>query len=161
MRTAVYAGTFDPITLGHLDIATRGSKLFDKLIIAVAVDNYKDTLFIAPERVILVEDSVRHLANVEVESFSGLLVEYCMEKKACAIIRGLRAVSDFEKEFQMALMNQKLCPEIETVFLMAATEYLYISSSMIKNACALGGNIEDMVPKAAEEALRRKFTREG
>jgi len=157
MRTAVYAGTFDPITLGHLDVATRGSKLFDRLIIAVAVDNYKDTLFNAQERVALVRKSLSHLPNVEVEDFDGLLVDYCCEQKACAIIRGLRAVSDFEKEFQMALMNQKLCPDIETVFLVSAPDYLFISSSLIKNAVSLGGNIEGMVPKPVEEALKEKY----
>ena len=161
MRTAVYAGTFDPITYGHLDIATRGSKLFDCLIIAVAEDNYKNTLFTAEERVELVKLSVDHLPNVIVEDFSGLLVDYCQKKHACSIIRGLRAVSDFEKEFQMAMMNQKLCPGIETVFLMADSDFLYISSSLIKNAVSLGGNIENMVPKSAEEALRKKYRLEG
>ena len=161
MRTAVYAGTFDPITYGHLDIATRGSRLFDRLIIAVAVDNYKNTLFTVSERVDLVKKSVEHLPNIDVEQFSGLLVDYCQKKGACSIIRGLRAVSDFEKEFQMTMMNQKLCPEIETIFLMADSAYLYISSSLIKNAVSLGGNIENMVPKSAEEALRKKFRPEG
>ncbi len=157
MKTVVYAGTFDPITYGHLDIAERASHIFSNVIVAVAEDNYKEPLFTLEERCNLVRQVVNHLPNVSVEPFEGLLVDFCMEKKASVIVRGLRAVSDFEKEFQMALLNKKMQPAIETVFLMSAAEYLYISSSLIKRSAALKGCIDDMVPPVVMEALNKKF----
>ena len=157
MKTAVYAGTFDPVTYGHLDVAERATKIFDQLIIAVAEDNYKNCLFSLEERRGFVEEATKNLPNVRVDSFDGLLVDYCLRQGGCAIIRGLRAVSDFDKELQMALMNRKMCPQIDTVFLMSASKYLFISSSIIKNSVAAGGDISDLVPPLVEEALRQKY----
>ncbi len=157
METVVYAGTFDPITYGHLDIAERAAHIFGNVIIAVAEDNYKYPLFSLDERCDLIKQVTGHLPNVSVEPFDGLLVDFCMSKKASAIVRGLRAVSDFEKEFQMALLNKKMQPAIETVFLMSAAQYLYISSSLIKRSAALKGCIDDMVPPVVMQALNNKF----
>ena len=160
MSKAVYAGTFDPITNGHLDIALRASKLFDQIIVAVAVDNNKNTLFSTEERCQMVADVIDGIPNATVESFSGLLVDYCQKQGATSIIRGLRAVLDFEKEFQMTLMNRSLHDDIDTVFLMSEAKYLFISSSLVKNAATLGGRIEDLVPPKVAEALVRKLAME-
>ncbi len=159
MKTAVYAGTFDPITFGHLDVMARAAKIFDRLIVAVSVDNYKENVFSLQERMNFISEVTKEYPNLQVESFTGLLVDFCLQKKATVIIRGLRAVSDFEQEFQMALMNRKVGAEIDTVFLMSAPEYLYISSSLIKRYAALGGKISDMVPTAVEKALQEKFAK--
>jgi pantetheine-phosphate adenylyltransferase len=157
MSKAVYAGTFDPITNGHLDITQRASKLFDEIIVAVAEDNYKNTLFSTSERCQLVRQVTGDLPNVSVDSFSGLLVDYCRKQGAGFIIRGLRVVLDFEKELQMALMNRSLLDQVDTVFLMGEASYLFVSSSLVKNAAQLGGDVSDLVPTAVAEALRRKF----
>lgn len=157
MRIAVYAGTFDPLTLGHLDILTRASRLFDKLILAVAEDNYKDTFFSAAERVEIARQATAGLPNVEVKSFDGLLVEFCRREGAVAIIRGLRALSDFEKEFQMALMNKSVAPEIDSLFLMAAPEYQFVSSSMVKNFSELGAVPDGIISPCVTRAMLAKL----
>jgi pantetheine-phosphate adenylyltransferase len=157
MKTAVYAGSFDPVTNGHIDIVTRAAKVFDQIIMAVAKDNGKNGLFTPEERVELVQKAVSHLDNVTVDSFSGLLVNYCMEKEVNSVIRGLRVVSDFEKEFQMALMNRKLERQVDTVFLMSGAKYMFISSSLIKETAKLGGAIETLVPEHVAKALAIKY----
>ncbi|MBC7344308.1 MAG: pantetheine-phosphate adenylyltransferase [Clostridia bacterium] len=160
MRIAVYPGTFDPITNGHLDILRRSAKLFDRVYLAVAADTYKETLFSLEERIELVSSAVQDLDNVYVEGFDGLLIEYVKRRKACAVIRGLRAVSDFDYEFQLSIMNKKLAEHIETVFLMSSIEYAFISSSIIKQVAALGGCITGLVPEPVERALRCRFAGE-
>lgn len=157
MRLAVYPGTFDPVTNGHLDIIERSSKLFDRLVVAVAHDNYKDPLFNTAERVNLLKQVTKHLDNVKIEPFSGMLVNYVLSKGAGAVVRGLRAVTDFEYEFQMALMNRKLDDRVETVFFMTSNEYAFTSSSVIKQVACLGGMPEGLLPPLVAEALRRKF----
>lgn len=157
MRIAVYPGTFDPITNGHLDVIKRACKLFDRVIIGVAKDNYKQTLFSLDERVELVREVTKDIAEVEVKAFQGLLVDFVRREGACAIIRGLRAISDFEYEFQMSIMNKKLAEEVETVFLMTATDYSFLSSSIIRQVASLGGCIRGLVPPAVELALYEKF----
>ena len=159
MKIAVYAGTFDPITNGHLDIALRASCLFDRIIIAVAKENYKNTLFDLDERCQLVREALAGQENITVEPFDGLLVDFCRQQGATSIIRGLRAVSDFDKEFQMALLNRRLNGGIETVFLMSDAKYLYISSSIIRNSAVLGGNIQDLVPPCVAAALKKKLAK--
>jgi pantetheine-phosphate adenylyltransferase len=153
----VYPGTFDPITNGHLDIAQRAAKLVDELIIGVAAESYKHNLFSLDERVALVQAAVASLANVRVEGFEGLLVDFVRANGACAIVRGLRAVSDFEYEFQIYLMNKKLNPQIETIFLMTTDNYTFLSSSIVKRVASLGGSVSDLVPPVVERALRFKF----
>lgn len=157
MRIAVYPGSFDPITLGHLDIIGRASRLFDRLIVAVAGNSEKTATFPAAERVRLIEQSLGDRAGIEVTSFSGLLVDFAKTSGAAAIVRGLRAVTDFEYEFQMALMNRSLCPAVETVFLTAREEFTYISSRLIKEVSGLGGDISRMVPPPVADALRRRL----
>lgn len=159
MKIAVYAGTFDPITNGHLDIARRASCLFDRIIIAVARENYKNTLFDLDERCQMVSEAIAGQKNITVAPFDGLLVDFCRSQGATSIIRGLRAVSDFDKEFQMALLNRQLNGGIETVFLMSDAKYLYISSSIIRNSAVLGGDIDDLVPAGVVEALKKKFAK--
>lgn len=158
MRICIYSGTFDPVTNGHMDIICRGAALFDKLIIGVAKDNYKKNLFTAEERIEILEEVTADLPNVEVELFSGLLMDYCREKDACAVIRGLRAVSDFEYEMQMALMNKKLNPNVETVFLMTGQQHSFISSSIIKDVASLGGPITGLVPPSVEQRIIAKYS---
>ncbi len=158
MRIAVYPGTFDPVTNGHLDIIERAAKLFDRLVVGVAEDNYKNALFTTSERVGFLKEATEHIENVRVEAFAGLLANYVVSKGAEAVVRGLRAVTDFEYEFQMALMNRKLDKRVETVFFMTSNEYAFTSSSMIKQVASLGGLPEALLPKAVEEALRRKFS---
>ena len=157
MKTAVYPGTFDPITNGHLDIVERASILFDKVIVAVAENPQKNPLFSLDERRDMVSDAVNSIQNVTVTDFNGLLVDYAKSENACAIIRGLRAVSDFEFEFQMALTNRKLCPELETVYLMPSEQYTYINSTIVKEIARLGGDIDAFLPAAVIPALRRKL----
>lgn len=156
-RIAVYPGTFDPFTNGHLDIACRATKLFDRVIMGVAVENYKDNLFSLEERVELVRRVVEPFPQISVEGFDALLIDFARRKQAQAIIRGLRALSDFEYEFQLALMNKKLNDDIETVFLMTSVEYAFISSRIIKQVASLGGCVEGLVPPLVEKALVERY----
>ena len=156
MKIAIYPGSYDPITNGHLDIIERSSKLFDKIIVAVARNAEKGTeLFSESERITMIKQSIIHLENVNVDSFNGLLVDYATGKKANAIIRGLRALSDFEFEFKMALMNRSLNEEISTVFMMPHEKYTHISSSLVKEVAWLGGNVSAYVSKSVEHALQK------
>ena len=157
MTTAIYPGSFDPITNGHLDIATRAAKLFEKLIIAVFDTPDKRLLFTTEERVALVRQSIADLPNVEVGYFSSLTTDFAKKVKAKAMVRGLRINADFEREFDMAMMNKKLYPDLELVCLMASAQYQFLSSSLLKEVAALGGNINDLVPKPVAIALRKKF----
>lgn len=157
MKIAVYSGTFDPLTNGHLSVLERAAKLFARVYVAVAEDNYKDTLFSVDERVALIRASVGHLPNVSAEKFSGLLVDFAKEKDAVAIVRGLRVISDFEYEMQMASFNKYLAEGIDTVFLTAASNYSFVSSSMIRNIASLGGDIHAFVPEPVESALKEKY----
>lgn len=159
MRSAIYAGTFDPITLGHLDVVQRAAKVVDKLILAVAVSSRKQPLFTLEERMELARASVKDIGNVEVDSFDGLLVDYARSRGVRLLIRGLRAFSDFEFEFQMALTNRKLAPDIETLFLMPNEDYSYISSSTVREVAQYGGRVADFVPPPVRDALARKFGR--
>lgn len=161
MRIAIYPGTFDPVTNGHLDIVKRASLLFDKIIIAVSNNPHKSPLFSLKERRELVRKTVTDLKNVDVDIFDGLLVEYAKKRGASALIRGLRAVSDFEYEFQMALMNRKLAPELETVYLMPSEEYTYINSRIVKEVAQLGGRVDCFLPPVVAEALEVKLKRSG
>ncbi len=161
MRTAVYPGTFDPITNGHLDIIKRASALFDRVIVAVAENQQKRPLLSRKERRNLVLQAVKEISNVEVSDFDGLLVDYAKSVNACAIIRGLRAVSDFEYEFQMALMNRKLCPELETVYLMPSEKYTYINSTIVKEIARLGGSVDCFLPSAVLPCLKKKLKENG
>ena len=155
---AVYPGTFDPITMGHLDIIHRGLNLFDKVIIAVAINSSKQPLFTAEERLRMISDCFPDPAqNIEVDTVEGLLVDYAYKKGARAIIRGLRAVSDFDYEFQMALMNRRIEREVETVFLMTGFRWIYISSTIIKEAARYGGDVSGLVPDHVCEKLREKY----
>jgi len=156
-RTAIYPGTFDPITNGHLDIIKRATKLFDSVIIAVSSNMQKHPLFTVEERKELVRIAVQNIEHVEVDSFDDLLVNYVVVKKADAVIRGLRVISDFEYEFQMALMNRKLMPDIETVYLMPSEEHIYISSSIVKEVGRFGGKISCFLPPEIETALTNKL----
>ena len=156
MTIAIYPGAFDPITNGHLDIVTRAAKLFRKLIIGVYDTPAKDLLFTTEERVELIRQSIADLPNVEVESFSGLTVEFAKDVEAKAIVRGLRVGGDFEREFEMTLMNKKLSPDCEVVCLMANLKYQFLSSSLLKEVANLGGHIDELVPKPVLDALRKK-----
>ena len=153
---AVYPGSFDPLTNGHVDIILRGARLFDRIIVAILVNAEKKPLFTMDERVEIARDVFRSQSNVEVDTFDGLLVDYVAKRGAQVIVRGLRAVSDFEFEFQMALMNQRLNPRIETVFMMPAEQYTYISSRLIKEVFSLGGRVSGLVPDLVEQRLRQK-----
>ena len=157
MKTAIYPGTFDPITYGHMDVIERAAKIFDQIIVAVADDSGKKTLFTLKERIQLAAEIVNHNGKVKVDSFSGLLVEYALKKKATAIIRGLRAVTDFEYEMQMALMNRKLSDEIDTVFLMPSGRYTYLNSTIVREVAGLGGDVSKFVAPPVEKALKEKF----
>lgn len=156
MKIAVYSGTFDPITNGHMSIIQRAAGLFDKVYVAVAVETYKETLFDARERLELVKESTKEFDNVETELFTGLLADYAQEKGAVAIVRGLRVISDFEYEMQMASFNHHLNPRIETVFFTADGKFSLVSSSMIRNIACLHGDIEDFVPNVVYKALLEK-----
>lgn len=157
MKRAVYSGTFDPITKGHISVLARSAKIFDEVIVAVAQDNYKKTLFDLDERVRLIEESILHLPNARVTKFSGLLVDFAREVKANAIIRGLRMVSDFEYEMQMASFNKHLYPEIETVFFTADHDFSFVSSSMIRSIAEVHGDITYFVTPAVQGALERVY----
>lgn len=157
MRRAIYPGSFDPITNGHLDLLHRASGLFDELIVAVARDNAKQSLFTVEERVALLEAATTDIPHLRVVPFGGLLVNFAREEDATAIVRGLRAVSDFEFEFQLALMNRKLDPHLETMFLMPREELTYISSRLVKEIARLGGDIDQFVPPNVAIALREKL----
>ncbi|MCI5145084.1 MAG: pantetheine-phosphate adenylyltransferase [Candidatus Electrothrix sp. AR3] len=156
---AVYPGTFDPITNGHVDIVTRSLRMFDRVIVAIAVNAQKTPLFSLEERIALAQQCFAAKERVEVDTTSGLIVDYAMLKQACAVVRGLRAVSDFDYEFQLALMNRKLQRRVETVFLMTGFRWIYISSSIIKDAARHGGDINGMVPAHVQKALKDKFNR--
>jgi pantetheine-phosphate adenylyltransferase len=158
MRRAIYPGSFDPVTKGHLDIIERASHLFDEVVVAVAFNEAKKASFSAEERVALLRETTQGICNIRIVSFDGLLVEFALANGALAVIRGLRAVSDFEFEFQMALMNRKLEPTIETVFLTPKEEFTYLSSRIVKEIARLGGNVEEFVPKPVAEALRKKYS---
>ena len=157
MKIAVYPGSFDPITNGHLDVVCRAAAMFDRVIVGIARNGEKTPLFSPPQRVALARQALRELPNVEVEAFAGLLVQYARQKKAQVIVRGLRAVSDFEYELQLALMNRELEPQVETIFLAPKDEYTFISSRMVKEIARLGGDVSAFVPRAVKLALARKF----
>jgi pantetheine-phosphate adenylyltransferase len=155
-RVAIYPGSFDPLTNGHVDIIERGSRIFDSIIVAILANVEKTPLFSEKERTDIIHEVFKGRPNVKVETFNGLLVDYAKRKQAHVIVRGLRAVSDFEYEFQMALMNRHLDPSLETVFMMPAEQYTYISSRLIKEVFTLGGEISGLVPPIVEERLRAK-----
>jgi pantetheine-phosphate adenylyltransferase len=159
MRRAIYPGSFDPVTNGHLDVIERARKLFDEVVVAVAHNDEKQPLFSLAERLQFLRSSLGHSDNVKVDSFEGLLVEFASSQKAGAVIRGLRAISDFEFEFQMALMNRKLEGTVETIFLMPKEEYTYLSSRIVKEIARLGGDITQFVPTAVASALTAKLKR--
>ncbi len=154
---AIYPGSFDPITYGHISVVKRGLKIFDTIIVAVAVNTSKKTVFTERERVDMIKEIFKNEPHVYVDSFRGLLVEYVRRKKAQAILRGIRTVTDFDYEFQMALANKSLDPTVEQVFMMTEGKYLYYSSSIIKEIVSLGGSVREMVPEVVEKALRRKL----
>ncbi len=157
MRIAICPGSFDPITKGHLDVIQRAAKLFDRVVVAVARSEKKSPLFNLEERLELVRRSVAHLGNVEADAFTGLLVEYARERGAHAVVRGLRAVSDFEFEFQLALMNRKLSEEVETIFMMPRESYTFLSSRLVKEIATLGGDVAEFVPQPVLEALKSRL----
>jgi len=156
-KVAIYPGSFDPVTNGHLDILERGLKLFDRIIVTILCNPSKASLFTVAERMEMLQQSLPAAANVEFDQFDGLLVDYAKKRKAHAILRGMRAVSDFEYEFQMALMNRRLNREIQTVFLMTGLRWIFTSSSIIKEAARFGGDIQDMVPPIVNKKLKYKF----
>ena len=157
MRIAVYPGTFDPITNGHVDVIERATQLFDKIYVAVAINAKKTTIFTEQERMEMAIESLKHLPNVVVDLHQGLIVDYAKSKGAVALIRGIRAVSDFEYEFQIALMNRKLVPEVDTIFLMPNEKYTYLNSSIVRELSRLKQNIDDFVPENVARKLRNKF----
>jgi|SRR5580704_6712986 pantetheine-phosphate adenylyltransferase len=153
---AIYPGSFDPVTNGHLDLIERGTKIFDRLVVAVLKNSEKDPLFTTAERVEMLREVTKPWDNVEVDLFDGLLVQYAVQRKANVILRGIRAISDYEYELQMALMNRRLESHIETVFMMPAETYSYLSSSLVREISDLGGSIKGLVPPIVEERLRKK-----
>jgi pantetheine-phosphate adenylyltransferase len=157
MRTVIYPGSFDPLTNGHLDVLQRATKLFDRVVIAIARSDGKQPLFTLDERMSLVRESVRELTNVEADSFDGLLVDYVQSRSAQAVLRGLRAVSDFEFEFQLALMNRKLNDSFETIFMMPKDTYTFLSSRIVKEIARLGGDVSAFVPDHVRAALSAKL----
>ena len=160
MLTAIYPGSFDPITNGHLDVIGRASRLADRLVVGVLLNANKNPLYAIEERVEMTREAVKGYPNIEVTHFDGLLVEFAERESARIIVRGIRAISDYEFELQMALMNRRLRPELETVFLMAAEQYSFVSSRIIKEVARLGGNIGGMVPPHVEARLRARFSKE-
>ena len=159
MKIAIYPGSFDPITNGHLDIIERSSHIFDKVIVSVLHNSSKHPVFTVEERVNLIKSATAHLKNIEIDCFDGLLVDYAKEKQATTIIKGLRAVSDFEYEMQMALMNRWQNPEIETLFLISSSKYSFLSSSIVKEVAHLGGNLDGFVPECIKAEIYHKFTK--
>ena len=157
--SAVYAGTFDPLTVGHMDLVRRSVALFDRLVLAVARRTPKDVLFTVEERVAMTREAVKDLPTVDVVSFDGLLIEYARKRGVRVLVRGLRHYSDFEYEFQMALINRKMAPEIETIFMMPSEEHSYLSSSRIKELASLGGNVGEFVPPCVLPVLMAKLGR--
>lgn len=160
MRIAIYPGSFDPVTLGHLDIIRRASGLFDRLIVAVMHNQNKKPMFSVEERMEMLRRTTAGLPNVEIESFGGLLADYAHSKNACVLVKGLRAVSDFEYEFQMALANRKLNAELDTVFLMTSSEYMYLSSSVVKDIAVHGGSVAGFVPDEIVQDIVRRTRKE-
>jgi pantetheine-phosphate adenylyltransferase len=158
MRKVIYPGTFDPVTNGHIDIIKRAIELFDAVAVTVAINPSKEPLFSSKERVNMLKESLSDFKNVTVESFDGLVVDYAKKVGAVGIIRGLRAISDFEYEFQMALMNRKLASDVATIFLMPHEKYTYLNSSIIRNLASLNSDVSDFVPKVVEDALQKKFS---
>ncbi|MCL4490515.1 MAG: pantetheine-phosphate adenylyltransferase [Nitrospirae bacterium] len=157
MKLAIYPGTFDPVTNGHLDLIERGLRIFDELIVAVAYNPKKQPLFSIEERLHLIRESVKGYKKLRVEEFNGLLVDYVKSKSGIVIIRGLRAVSDFEYEFQMALMNRRLAMDIETVFMMPSEEFSYLTSTIVKEIASFGGSVSGLVPQTVEKVLKERF----
>ncbi len=157
VRIAVYPGSFDPVTNGHLDLIGRCAPLVDRLIVAVLRNAGKQPLFSPEERMEMLREATRHVANVEVDSFDGLLVEFARRRGACLLLRGIRAISDYEYELQMALMNRRLAPEIETVFMMAGEAYSFLSSRLVKEVIALGGDVSGLVPPQVEAKLKQRL----
>jgi pantetheine-phosphate adenylyltransferase len=157
MRIAVYPGSFDPITNGHLNIIERATNIFDKIIVGVANNPKKLTLFSAPERIDMIKEVTKNLEKVKIQSFSGLLIDFMKSNKASIIIRGMRAISDFEHESQLALMNKRLAPEIETIFMVTCSKYSYLDSSIVKEIASLNGCINQLVPEIVEKKLREKL----
>ncbi len=155
-HSAIYPGTFDPLTLGHLDLIERAAHIFDRVIVAVVINSRKTTCFSADDRITMVRDSVKNIKNVRVDSFDGLLVDYARSLKVHVLLRGLRAFSDFEYEFQMALTNRKMAPDIETVFLMPKESFSYISSSTVREVMERGGDISNFVPASVGKFIRKK-----
>jgi len=158
-KIAIYPGTFDPFTYGHLDIVKRAIKIFDELIVSIAMNSKKQPLFSVEERLEFITDATRTIPNVQTDCFEGLLVDFAQKKKAVAVIRGLRAISDFEFEFQMALMNHRLNPDISIVFLMPNEKYTYLNSTIVKEVAEFGGNIKNLVPPLVAQKLKHKFNR--
>jgi pantetheine-phosphate adenylyltransferase len=156
-RAAIYPGTFDPVTLGHLDVIKRAAQIFERVVVAVAAGGRKNTWFSLKERLALMKSSTRGLRGVEVVSFDGLLVKFARRKKVPVIVRGLRAFSDFEYEFQMALSNRKMAPDVETLFLMTSETHSYVSSSVVREVAELGGETSAFVPAVVQRALRKRF----
>ena len=156
-RVAIYPGTFDPLTNGHLSIIKRALKIFDKLVVAILINPNKSPLFTLEERISMLKEVFKDEPNMEIDSFNGLLVDYAVKKEANIVVRGLRALSDFEYEFQMALMNRKLNRDIQSVFLMTDYKWFYISSTIIKEAARYGGDIKGLVPPIVNERLKQKF----
>lgn len=159
MKTAICPGSFDPVTLGHMDIITRASALFDRVIVVVMTNAQKQPMFSTEERMDFLRRATAHLPNVEIDAYGGLLADYTRQQGACAIVKGLRALSDFEYEFQMALTNRHLNPEAETVFLTSTADKMYLSSSLVKQIAAFGGDIADFVPAEIEADILKKSER--
>jgi len=160
-RTAIYPGSFDPLTFGHVDIIERSVRIFDRVIVSILTNPQKSPLFTVDERIEVMHDVLKpRFANVEIDVFDGLLVHYARQKNAQVIVRGIRAVTDYEYEFQMALMNRRLEPDIETVFMMPAEKYSYLSSRLVKEIAELGGSMSGLVPDIVEKRLKQKFKRE-